>query len=233
MLQVDGTLALVDFTRASGAGSPEWLVADRVELLATTAALVGVDRALAVAEQVLGSAGLGDLLSLLQPAALSPIAHASIPDEKKLLESLRKQGAERAGVDEPTLVPLRRVSVTNVLMAAGAILGVYLLIAQFSDVPDLLDILKSAEIGWVVVTALLSQLPQIAGAFVMLGSVATALPFGPTLAVQFANNFTGFVAGSVGTTALIIRYFQRQGNTIAVAVSSGGAQDLLRRWSSR
>ena len=172
--QHDGTLALVDFTRASGAGSPGRLIADRVELLTTTAALVGVDRALAVAEQVLGLAGLGDLLSLLQPAALSPAARASIQDEKKLLESLRQQGAERAGVDEPTLVPLRRVSVANVLMAAGAILGVYLLIAQFSDVPDLLDILKSAEMGWVVVTALLSQLPQIAGAFVMLGSVATA-----------------------------------------------------------
>ena len=226
--QHDGTLALVDFTRASGAGSPGRLIADRVELLTTTAALVGVDRALAVAEQVLGPAGLGDLLSLLQPAALSPAARASIQDEKKLLESLRQQGAERAGVEEPTLVPLRRVSAANVLMATGAILGVYLLIAQFSDVPDLLEILKSAEMGWVGVTALLSQLPQIAGAFVMLGSVATALPFGPTLAVQFANNFTGFVAGSVGTTALIIRYFQRQGNTIAVAVSSG----VLKTFSS-
>jgi uncharacterized membrane protein YbhN (UPF0104 family) len=111
-------------------------------------------------------------------------------------------------------------------MAVGTILGVYLLIAQFSDVPDLGESLRSAQKGWVVVTALLSQLPQFAGAFVMLGSVATQLPYGPTLAVQFANNFTGFVAGSVGTTAMIIRYFQRQGLTIAVAVSSGVLKTL-------
>ena len=132
----------------------------------------------------------------------------------------------RAGVDPPTLVPLRRISFTNILMAVGTILGVYLLIAQFSDVPNLGESLRSAQKGWVVVTALLSQLPQFAGAFVMLGSVATQLPYGPTLAVQFANNFTGFVAGSVGTTAMIIRYFQRQGLTIAVAVSSGVLKTL-------
>ena len=74
--------------------------------------------------------------------------------------------------------------------------------------------------------ALLSQLPQFAGAFVLLGSVATQLPYGPSLAVQFANNFTGFVAGSVGTTAMIIRYFQRQGLAVAIAVSSGVLKTL-------
>ena len=194
---------------------------DRVELLTTTAALVGEDRALAAAEEILGPDGLAELLSFLEPAALSPTARRVIAQDKGLLKRLREKGAERAGVPGPTLVPLRRVSISNVLMAVGAILGVYLLIAQFSDVPDLPSMLRDAETGWVVVTALLSQLPQFAGAFVMLGSVVTQLPYGPTLAVQFANNFTGFVAGSVGTTAMIIRYFQRQGLSIAVAVSSG------------
>ena len=131
-----------------------------------------------------------------------------------------------AGVEAPTLVPLRRVSISNVLMAAGAILGVYLLIAQFSDVPNLGEIVRGSEKGWLVVVALLSQLPQFAGAFVLLGSVATQLPYGPSLAVQFANNFTGFVAGSVGTTAMIIRYFQRQGLAVAIAVSSGVLKTL-------
>ena len=168
-----------------------------------------------------GAEGLAELLSFLEPAAISAPARKEMGDSKDVLKKLREAGAQRAGVDPPTLVPLRRISITNILMAVGTVLGVYLLIAQFSDVPNLGESLRSAQKGWVVVTALLSQLPQFAGAFVMLGSVATQLPYGPTLAVQFANNFTGFVAGSVGTTAMIIRYFQRQGLTIAVAVSSG------------
>ena len=224
--QHDGSIALLDFSRASSSRTATRVALDRVELLSTTAALVGEDRALTAAQEVLGRDGLAELLSFLEPAAISAPARKEMGDRKDLLKSLREAGAERAGVDPPTLVPLRRISLTNILMAVGTILGVYLLIAQFSDVPNLGESLRSAQKGWVVVTALLSQLPQFAGAFVMLGSVATQLPYGPTLAVQFANNFTGFVAGSVGTTAMIIRYFQRQGLTIAVAVSSGVLKTL-------
>jgi uncharacterized membrane protein YbhN (UPF0104 family) len=73
----------------------------------------------------------------------------------------------------------------------------------------------------VALAAAFSQLPQFALAVAMLGSVATPLPLGVTTVVQFANNFTGLVAGTVGNATLVIRYFQRQGKPVAVAVSSG------------
>jgi uncharacterized membrane protein YbhN (UPF0104 family) len=221
LVRDDRVVVLTELSRASTVPTPVRVGLDRVQLLATTAALVGEERALAAALAVLGKEGLADLLTFLEPAALSAPVRRDLDEEKKLLARLRERGAELTGVEAPTLVPLRRVSASSVLMAAGAILGVYLLIGQFSDVPDLGDIVRGSEKGWIVVTALLSQLPQFAGAFVMLGSVATQLPYGPTLAVQFANNFTGFVAGSVGTTAMVIRYFQRQGLAVAIAVSSG------------
>ena len=220
-LRGDGSVALLEFSRASSSPTAARVALDRVGLLATTAALVGEERALAAAEQGIGHEELAELLSYLEPAALTSDARREIGDAKQLLEHLRTRGAELTDTEAPTLVSLHRVSVANLLMAVGTIFGVYLLIAQFSDVPDLRESLQSAEQGWVVVTALLSQLPQFAGAFVLLGSVVAALPFGPTLGVQFANNFTGFVAGSVGTTAMVIRYFQRQGLGLAVAVSSG------------
>jgi uncharacterized membrane protein YbhN (UPF0104 family) len=222
----DGAVVLADQSRGSTVPTPVQVGLDRVQLLATTAALVGEQRALNAALRVLGKDGLAELLTFLEPAALSAPVRRDLDEEKKLLAALRDQGAAVAGVEAPTLEPLRRISVANVLMAAGAILGVYLLIAQFADVPDLGEIVRGAEKGWLIVTALLSQLPQFAGAFVMLGSVATQLPYGPTLAVQFANNFTGFVAGSVGTTAMVIRYFQRQGLAVAIAVSSGVLKTL-------
>jgi uncharacterized membrane protein YbhN (UPF0104 family) len=221
LVRADDVVVLTELSRGSTVPTPVQVGLDRVQLLATTAALVGEERGLAAALRVLGKDGLADLLTFLEPAALSAPVRRDLDEEKKLLAALRDRGAALAGVEAPTLVPLRRISVSSVLMAAGAILGVYLLIGQFSDVPDLGEIVRGSEKGWIVVTALLSQLPQFAGAFVMLGSVATQLPYGPTLAVQFANNFTGFVAGSVGTTAMIIRYFQRQGLAVAIAVSSG------------
>jgi len=107
-----------------------------------------------------------------------------------------------------------------VLMAAGAILGVYLIIGEFADI-DWATTFNNAEWGWVVVAFLLSPLPQFTGAIALMGAVAVRLPFRPVVAEQFANNFTGLVGGTVATTALVIRFFQRQGQKVAVAVSSG------------
>ena len=54
-----------------------------------------------------------------------------------------------------------------------------------------------------------------------MGTVSRPLPFGPVLAEQFANNFTGLIGGTVANTALVIRFFQKQGLKVAVAASSG------------
>jgi uncharacterized membrane protein YbhN (UPF0104 family) len=51
--------------------------------------------------------------------------------------------------------------------------------------------------------------------------VAKTLPYRPVVMEQFANNFTGLVGGTVATTALVIRFFQKQGLKAAVAISSG------------
>ncbi|HEY5874796.1 MAG TPA: lysylphosphatidylglycerol synthase transmembrane domain-containing protein, partial [Ilumatobacteraceae bacterium] len=67
----------------------------------------------------------------------------------------------------------------------------------------------------------LSFIPQFSGAISLMGCVSHPLPFRPVLAEQFANNFTGLIGGTVATTALVIRFFQKQGLKVAVAVSSG------------
>ena len=60
----------------------------------------------------------------------------------------------------------------------------------------------------------------------MMGAVSAPLPFKPVVGEQFANNFTGLVGGTVATTALVIRFFQKQGLKIAVAASSGVLNSL-------
>ena len=60
----------------------------------------------------------------------------------------------------------------------------------------------------------------------MMGSVAIPLPYKAVVGEQFANNFTGLVGGTVATTALVIRFFQKQGQKVAVAASSGVLNSL-------
>jgi uncharacterized membrane protein YbhN (UPF0104 family) len=68
--------------------------------------------------------------------------------------------------------------------------------------------------------------PPFTGAIAMMGSVAIALPYKAVVGEQFANNFTGLVGGTVATTALVIRFFQKQGQKVAVAASSGVLNSL-------
>ena len=193
---------------------------DAVELLATTAALVGVGRALAAAIRTLGREGLADVLPLIEPAALSPETRSQLPERKALLSRLREQGAALTGGEVATLAELRRVSPGGLLIAAGTILGVYLLIGQLADI-DFTTVFDNAEWGWVGIAFLISPLPQFTGAIALMGSVSAPLRYGAVVGEQFANNFTGLIGGTVATTALVIRFFQKQGLQVAVAASSG------------
>jgi uncharacterized membrane protein YbhN (UPF0104 family) len=105
-------------------------------------------------------------------------------------------------------------------MAAATFLGFYLVVNQFADV-DLWATLKTADGSWIVVAVVLSLLPQVTAAIALTGAVSSPMPFLPVVAEQFANNFTGLIGGTVATTALVIRFFQKQGMTVAVAASSG------------
>jgi uncharacterized membrane protein YbhN (UPF0104 family) len=215
----DGTTALVTFDRASSSAPPERMGHDNAEFLAATAARVGVSPALDAAEAVIGHEALEQTLPLLEPSALSKPTRKAIPKED--LTALREQAASRLGIEVPQTTELRRVSPANLAMAAGAILGVYLLIGQLADVKSVGDVFSDVDWAWIPPLIVVSQTPQLAQAVGMLGSVSRQLPLGPATAVQFANQFMGLVGGTVATTAVIVRFFQKQGLAVAVAVTSG------------
>jgi uncharacterized membrane protein YbhN (UPF0104 family) len=221
LLRDDGTTAIVDFGRASSGAPPERSRLDAVQFLVTTAALVGEDRALAALDRCVGHAGLDDVLLMLEPAALSVATRHDLGNKPKpVLASLRDQGVAITG--EPLAAPteLRRVRPADLLLAAGAILGVYLLIGELAGI-DWSTTFDDAAWGWVVVAFMLSWTPPFVQAIAMLGSVGIALPYRAVVGEQIANNFTGLVGGTVATTALVIRFFQKQGQVLAVAASSG------------
>jgi uncharacterized membrane protein YbhN (UPF0104 family) len=221
-LVVGGTVgaAFVDLATAETSPDDAALLADRAALLVTLAVASSEERAVASGLRALGPDGLGAVLPLLQAPALPRGLRRVTPDVKHLTARLRAAIVAETGVEEPQLVELHRVSLTSVLMAAGAALGVYLLVGQLAEV-DWSTVFEDALWAWIPVVALFSQLPQFGSAIAVLGSVSQPLPMRPVVGLQFANNFTGLVGGTVATTAMVVRFFQRQGMTAAVAVSSG------------
>ncbi len=216
-----GATALVGLDDAAPSATDARLRLDRVQLLATSAEAVGEDRALAAAHRALRADDLVDLLAFLEPTALTSAAKHHVTAPKALLSRLRDAGAALTGVEPPKPAELHRFPLSSVVLAAAFALGVYLLYAQLAGVAAMGDIFAGAIWGWVVMTFLIAQMPQISQAVAMLGAVSARLPFGPVVGVQFANAFTGLVGGTAGNATLVIRFFQKQGLPPAVAVSSG------------
>ena len=225
LLRPDGSTAFVDFALASSGAPAERSLLDAVEFLVTSAALVGEDRALAAADRALGHRGLADVLPMLEPAALTWAARHDVADTKGLLKRLRERGEELTGEEVAAPVELRRIAPTDILLAAGAILGVYLLIGELAGI-DWATTFNNPEWGWIAIAFLLSWTTPFSSAIAMMGSVAIPLPYKAVVGEQFANNFTGLVGGTVATTALVIRFFQKQGQKVAVAASSGVLNSL-------
>jgi len=217
----DGGVGFIGMGDAVTSASDTRLPLDRVQLLATTAAIVGEDRGLAAAQRGLSAEDFVALLALLEPAALTAPAKRSLDHPKPFLADLRKAGAELTGVDPPEPTQLHRFPASAVFFAAAFAIGVYLLVGQLAGVAAMGDIFADAIWAWVVVTLVVGQLPQVTQGVAMLGAVSSRLPFGPVLGVQVANAFTGLVGGTAGNATLNIRFFQRQGLPPAVAASSG------------
>jgi uncharacterized membrane protein YbhN (UPF0104 family) len=214
-------VGLIGAADAVTAATDARLRLDRVQLLATTATIVGEDRGLAAAQRGLSADDLVALLALLEPTALTPAAKRALDKPKAFLKGLRGAGAELTGVEPPEPTQLHRFPASAVFVSIAFAFGVYLLVAQLADVAAMGDIFSGAIGAWVVATFVLAQLPQVAQAVTMLGAVSARLPFGPVLGVQLANAFTGLVGGTAGNATLNIRFFERQGLQPAVAASSG------------
>lgn len=226
VLTDDGATALVELTGAMTSAGEDRTRLDRVQFLATTADLVGDDRALAAAERALGTTALTALLPLLQPAALTPAARHELTDPKAALASLGEAGAARTGIDLPKPEPLRRFSLGSVVLAGAFALGIYLLVGELVGVAEMGDIFRGAIWGWVAVAFVLAQSQRFSGAVALTGAVATPLPLGPVVGVEFARAFTGLVGGTAGNVALSVRFFEKRGLPVAVAVSSGVLDSL-------
>ncbi len=100
---------LVDFGFAEAAAGDHRLAQDVAELLASSALVVGVDRAVAAAQPAVGIDGLAGAVTLLQPLALSSATRHSLHEHGKLLGELRTSAARAATLDDPALEQLARI----------------------------------------------------------------------------------------------------------------------------
>lgn len=216
----------VDFSRARF-GTPAHRNADVAELLASTAAIVGNDRAVAAIARTAEPASVVGALGYLESAALTPETRAAFGvnrrELKKRLTELRTAAAEATGTEPPTLQQLHRISGQSLLMAVGALIAVSVLLSELGSPQELWQTVKHAEWLFVLLAAALSMATNVGYAVALFGAVPDRLPFWPTVTMQVACSFSNLAVPYIGGAAVQIRFLQKRGVPIADAVAAGGA----------
>lgn len=219
-------IGIDDFSRASGAASDERRDADIAELLASTAAIVGIDRAVKAAVRGMGKEAIAGALPYLQTAALSHESRPHKHHEKKelvqQLTDLRVAAAKAVGTEEPPLQQLYRVNSTSLMMAVGTLIAVFALLSQVGDPEEFYNTIKNADWAWLAAALILSFLTNFATAISLSGTVPINLPLMRTAELQLSMSFSNLAVPAIGGMAAQIRFLQKQGVDLASAVASGG-----------
>ena len=217
----NGEAGFVDFRSASTVATVEQLDRDTAAVLAAVADVAGPERAVASASRSMPSDALVGALPFLQRAALGPAASRSLRGKKATLTSLREQGATATGVEVPKLIEPRRLSWVTLLLVVGTLIGGWALIGVLINVTKSWSTITGADWGWVAVVFVLAQAAYPAIAVTTVGSVTNPLPFGRTLALELSDTFVALAGGSMAVLATRVRFFQQEGYSATVAVSSG------------
>ncbi|HUY65731.1 MAG TPA: lysylphosphatidylglycerol synthase domain-containing protein [Acidimicrobiales bacterium] len=217
----DGSAGFVDFRTASTVASTDQLDRDMAATLAALSVVAGPERTVDAAVRNVPTEAVVGALPYLQRAALDPVAARSLRSKKALLVELREQGARAVGVDVPKLIEPRRISWVNLALVAGTLIGGWALIGVLINVTKSWSTITGAAWGWVAVTFVLAQAAYPAIALTTVGSVTNPLPYGRTLALELSDTFVALAGGSMAVLATRVRFFQQEGYTPTVAVSSG------------
>ena len=217
----DGSAGFVDFRTASTVATADQLDRDTAAALAALAVVAGPQRAVAAAVRTVPPEVIAGALPHLQRAALDPVASRTLRGKKALLVALRDQGAAGVGVEVPKLVEPRRISWVSLALVAGTLIGGWALIGVLINVGKSWSTITGADWGWVAVTFVLAQAAYPAIALTTVGSVTNPLPYGRTVALELSDTFVALAGGSMAVLATRVRFFQQEGYTPTVAVSSG------------
>lgn len=214
---------VIDFGFSEVAVPQSILDADVAQMLASLAVVVGAERAVDAAVDVLGTDAVGEALPRLQVKALSGATQESLKQQKGLLESLQQEVIERCGVEQVDFVDLERANRNTIITIAALVLATYFLFPQFADLPGIVDQVRAANWAWTPLILLTSAMTYVAATSSIAGSIPPRLPMGPMFMASVGSSFASKLApAGLGGMALNVRFLQKQGVDKAVAVSGVG-----------
>ena len=127
-----GHVGFADFGGASVGATDGRIGADRAQALMASVLLVGTEPAIAMACEALGADGIIAMLPYLQSATLTRAQRREVKEADLEIDDVRALAAAAAGVEEPELQQLRRITAGTILRVALPALAVVALTSAIS-----------------------------------------------------------------------------------------------------
>jgi uncharacterized membrane protein YbhN (UPF0104 family) len=221
VLDQEGRVRPLDFDNAEIAASGRERSRDIAEVIVAVATVIGPERTVPIAVDVLGTEPVSASLPLLQPLALSRKLGQQIKRQRGMLDELRAEIHRATGADDVPLERLARIQPKTLVMLVAGALAFYSLLPQFGNLGDTVDAFGELQWGWMPALIGAATVYYVFATISFLGSVAQPMPLAPSVRSQVATSFAQLVgpAGS-GKMALAGRFLQRNGLTGAEASAS-------------
>jgi len=222
----DGRVWLVNYDFGQPAADDGVLAADVAELLTATYVHVGAERAVAAAQEVLGSPPLEQAMVRLVPAALTRRTRGSLKKLEGDVQPLIEELCRVTGASEPQLAKVERLKPRYLVMGAMLAVAIYVLLPQLADVPRMVEAIRTADWRWVPAVLVASVLTYVGAGLGLVGATPGRVSIGESGLVSLASSFVATVASpGVGHVGLNIRYLQRRGFSGRIAISASAAKE--------
>ena len=222
---IDGESVMLADLANSEVGSPSAaFLVDRAQLLATSAVAFGTEAAIADAGEALGTAGLADVSSYLQPAALSIRLRRALARAELDVDDIRDAAVSASGGEKRDLQKLRRLSWGSVLMAAVLFFAGWRLVTQLIDVglATIVEAVSEASLPIVICAYFVSTTARFSNAVALSGLAPIRVPLVRLFGLQMAQTFVNLaMPGTAARVAVNIRFFERSGVAATPAVAAG------------
>ncbi len=221
---IDDHVRLEDLGAGTISATASERARDVVELLFSTAVLVGPERAVTAARAGLGDAGLVAALPYLQLPAISSASRHRSAAPKELVRSLADTLA--AALDQPLPAPveLRRVSPRTLVLAVLGILAALAIIPAVGgiDLAAVAQELSGASWTFLLLAWVVGQAVFVTEASSMLFATTAPVPFRPLIVLQIAAKFIGVATpGVTGGVASNAAFLSRFGVSPAASLTQG------------
>ena len=224
-IRVDGDdLRIEDWSAATLSATSGERARDVVSLLFTTAALVGVERAVAAGTRGLGPDPLHDALPYLQLPAMTADTRGLAAAPKALVAELAEALVTALDTAAPEPVELRRIPPRTLLYTALGTLAAMSLIPALAgiDLASVANQLGGASWTLLLLAWVIGQAVFVTEATSMSFATPAMLPFRPLIILQVAAKLIGIATpGVTGQIAANATFLSRFGVAPAASLTQG------------